>query len=165
MSWTEGGVILKNQDFNYSALDKITLCKLLTAIVRADRFSCGTTICFLKNGIITNIFKALKQKYTEVEQNLPYKIKSALFGVAVGDAVGVPYKFSSRQKMEVDPATGMVGYGTYNLPPGTWSDDSSLTFCLAEVWQMMDTNYHVLPATFNCGRRKEYSLSAHRMCK
>ena len=27
----------------------------------------------------------------------------------------------------------MIGYGTYNLPPGTFSDDSSLTFCLAEA--------------------------------
>lgn len=27
----------------------------------------------------------------------------------------------------------MIGYGTYNLPPGTWSDDSSLAFCLAEA--------------------------------
>jgi ADP-ribosylglycohydrolase len=27
----------------------------------------------------------------------------------------------------------MVGYGTYSQPPGTWSDDSSMTFCLAEA--------------------------------
>ena len=27
----------------------------------------------------------------------------------------------------------MIGNGTYNQPPGTWSDDSSLTFCLAEA--------------------------------
>jgi ADP-ribosylglycohydrolase len=26
----------------------------------------------------------------------------------------------------------MRGFGTHNQPPGTWSDDSSLTFCLAE---------------------------------
>jgi len=25
----------------------------------------------------------------------------------------------------------MIGYGTYNQPPGTWSDDSSLAFCQA----------------------------------
>lgn len=61
------------------------------------------------------------------------KIKAALFGVATGDAVGVPYEFSSREKMINNPATGMIGYGTYNQPPGTWSDDSSLTFCLAEA--------------------------------
>ena len=27
----------------------------------------------------------------------------------------------------------MDGYGTYNLPPGTWSDDTSLSLCLAEA--------------------------------
>ena len=59
-------------------------------------------------------------------------IKSALFGVAVGDALGVPHEFSRPEDLRENPVTEMVGYGTYNLPPGTWSDDSSLTFCLAE---------------------------------
>ena len=56
----------------------------------------------------------------------------ALLGVAIGDAVGVPYEFSSRDEMQDNPATDMVGHGTYNQPIGTWSDDSSMTFCLAE---------------------------------
>jgi len=61
------------------------------------------------------------------------KIKSVLFGVAVGDALGVPVEFNSRQTISKNPVTDMIGYGTYNLPPGTFSDDSSLTFCLAEA--------------------------------
>lgn len=60
-------------------------------------------------------------------------IKSALFGIAVGDALGVPVEFKSRQEIAQNPVTDMIGYGTYNLPPGTWSDDSSLTFCLADA--------------------------------
>lgn len=67
------------------------------------------------------------------EVNYSDKIKSVLLGVAVGDAVGVPFEFSSREQMTQHPATDMIGYGTYNQPPGTWSDDSSLTFCLAEA--------------------------------
>ena len=43
-------------------------------------------------------------------------IKSALFGVAVGDALGVPVEFSSRQTLRINPVTDMIGYGTYNLP-------------------------------------------------
>lgn len=68
-------------------------------------------------------------------QNVDYfkEIKSALFGVAVGDALGVPVEFKSRETLRKHPVTDMIGYGTYNLPPGTWSDDSSLTFCLAEA--------------------------------
>lgn len=59
--------------------------------------------------------------------------KDILLGVAVGDAVGVPVEFKSRETIRRNPVTDMIGYGTYNLPPGTWSDDSSLTFCLAEA--------------------------------
>ena len=59
--------------------------------------------------------------------------KDILFGVAIGDAIGVPVEFESRQTIRKNPVTDMIGYGTYNLPPGTFSDDSSLTFCLAEA--------------------------------
>jgi len=61
------------------------------------------------------------------------KIKSVLFGVAVGDALGLPVKFKSRECFKLNPVCEMIGYGTFKLPPGTWSDDSSLTFCLAEA--------------------------------
>lgn len=61
------------------------------------------------------------------------KIKSLLFGVAIGDALGVPVEFMSRQVISKNPVVDMIGYGTYNMPPGTFSDDSSLTFCLAEA--------------------------------
>ena len=61
------------------------------------------------------------------------KVTDALLGVAIGDALGVPYEFSSREKMNTNPATDMVGYGTHGQPAGTWSDDSSLTFCLADA--------------------------------
>jgi ADP-ribosylglycohydrolase len=59
-------------------------------------------------------------------------IQSALFGVVIGDALGVPHEFSPPETLRDNPVNDMVGYGTYNLPAGTWSDDSSLTFCLAE---------------------------------
>jgi len=59
--------------------------------------------------------------------------KSALFGIAVADALGVPYEFLDRSEMLENPAIGMIGNGTHNQPAGTFSDDSSLTFCLAEA--------------------------------
>jgi len=60
-------------------------------------------------------------------------IKSALIGLATGDALGVPVEFRSRETMRQFPVTDMVGFGTHYLPAGTWSDDSSLAFCLAEA--------------------------------
>ena len=56
----------------------------------------------------------------------------ALLGVAIGDALGVPFEFKSALEMKLNPAHEMVGYGTHRQPMGTWSDDSALTFCLAE---------------------------------
>jgi ADP-ribosyl-[dinitrogen reductase] hydrolase len=60
-------------------------------------------------------------------------IKDAIIGVAVGDALGVPVEFIARDKLLISPVTNMIGYGTHNQPPGTWSDDTSLTLCLAEM--------------------------------
>lgn len=54
-------------------------------------------------------------------------IYSGILGGVVGDALGVPYEFKSRTDMTKYPATTMRGYGTYRQPPGTWSDDSSMT--------------------------------------
>ena len=60
------------------------------------------------------------------------KIKSGLLGVAIGDALGVPVEFKSRTYLKENPVTEMFGFGTHHQPLGTWSDDSSLAFCLAE---------------------------------
>ena len=56
-----------------------------------------------------------------------------LLGVSVGDALGVPVEFNSRQEIAQNPVMDMIGFGTHNKPAGTFSDDSSLTFCLAEA--------------------------------
>lgn len=60
------------------------------------------------------------------------KVKDGLFGLCVGDALGVPVEFYSRKQLEKNPITDLIGYKNHNQPPGTWSDDSSLAFCLAE---------------------------------
>lgn len=57
---------------------------------------------------------------------------SGLMGLCVGDALGVPVEFTSRAERIKFPVTKMLGYGTWHQPPGTWSEDSALTFCLAE---------------------------------
>jgi len=59
-------------------------------------------------------------------------IKSGIWGVCVGDALGLPVQFKPRSYMQQNPISGMIGYGTYNQPPGSWSDDGSLTLCIAE---------------------------------
>ena len=51
-------------------------------------------------------------------------LRDAVYGLAVADALGVPVEFSYRGTFQV---TDMTGYGTYHQPPGTWSDDTSMT--------------------------------------
>ena len=60
------------------------------------------------------------------EEKKNYLFKSGIFGLVVADALGVPYEFKSRFFCEKYPMVDMIGFGTYNQEPGTWSDDSSL---------------------------------------
>ena len=56
--------------------------------------------------------------------------KPGIFGVVTGDALGCPVQFESRGEVAEHPVTGMRGNGTFNLPAGSWTDDSSLTLAL-----------------------------------
>ena len=57
---------------------------------------------------------------------------NGVMGVVVGDALGCPVQFLSREEVAAKPVTGMRGYGTFNLPEGSWTDDSSLTIALLD---------------------------------
>ena len=59
-------------------------------------------------------------------------LKDLLYGVCVGDALGVPVEFESREYLKFNPVTKMGSGGVHDQGIGVWSDDSSLTFCLAE---------------------------------
>lgn len=52
-----------------------------------------------------------------------------MMGLVVGDALGVPVQFLSREEIKnrpEGPVTGMEAGGVYDMPEGTWSDDSSM---------------------------------------
>lgn len=56
-----------------------------------------------------------------------------VMGVVVGDALGCPVQFLSREELrQRGPVTGMEGHGTFNLPAGSWTDDSSMTLELLD---------------------------------
>jgi|LSQX01.3.fsa_nt_gb ADP-ribosylglycohydrolase len=63
---------------------------------------------------------------------LPTRLSDAVLGFVVGDALGVPVEFKTRAELDKNPVTNMRGFGTYNQPPGTWSDDSSMTLATIE---------------------------------
>lgn len=77
----------------------------------------------------------MKDKGVDIVFNPKTKSNNVLggiMGLAVADALGVPVEFESRSTLKKNPVVGMRAYGTYNQPAGTWSDDTSMTLCLAD---------------------------------
>jgi ADP-ribosylglycohydrolase len=76
------------------------------------------------------------------------RILGGLWGVAVGDALGVPVEFRRRKERERDPVADLRGYGTHNQPPGTWSDDTSLSLCTIDTLLQNGEDYQTLGRSF-----------------
>lgn len=53
-------------------------------------------------------------------------VTAVMLGHAIGDALGMPVEFMSREELSGRPVTGYLGYGSHPVPPGTWSDDTSM---------------------------------------
>lgn len=65
---------------------------------------------------------------------LKNKIAGALYGVAVGDALGGPLEFMDRQEIKEKHGyvTEMIGGGWLRLAPGETTDDTAMTLAVAE---------------------------------
>jgi ADP-ribosyl-[dinitrogen reductase] hydrolase len=63
------------------------------------------------------------------------RVEGALWGLLVGDALGVPYEFHAAaeipdvEAIELDPPAGFRRAHP-SVPPGTWSDDGAHALCL-----------------------------------
>lgn len=106
------------------------------------------------------------------------KLKDAIYGLAVGDALGVPFEFKNRGEFECND---MIGYGTHNQPDGTWSDDTSMTLatCMSikncgtvdtenirkefENW-MFNNEYTPFNEVFDCGNTCYCAIQDKKGC-
>lgn len=61
-------------------------------------------------------------------------LRDAVYGQAVGDALGVPYEFKARDSFA---CTGMAGFGTHGKPAGTWSDDTSMALAVCDSYRVL----------------------------
>ena len=59
-------------------------------------------------------------------------IFDGMYGLAVADALGVPYETETLESMKRNPCMGMVGFRHHNQPAGSWSDDTSMSLCVAD---------------------------------
>lgn len=83
------------------------------------------------------------------------RMMGGIWGFCIGDMVGVPVEFSSREERDADPVNELRAYGTYHQPFGTWSDDSSLMFCLIDAicsGDVMEQLRNNMIAYYNEGR-------------
>ncbi len=76
------------------------------------------------------------------------RLSGAIWGLAVGDALGVPVEFRSRTSLDADPVKEMRAGGTHGQVAGTWSDDSSLTFCLMDALTSGEIDFHQIATNF-----------------
>jgi len=71
-------------------------------------------------------------KYTIVEgraeSTQPYR--GSFLGLAIGDALGMPFEFLAQGSVE--PVKEMAGGGGFGLSAGYWAGDTSIALCLAE---------------------------------
>ena len=69
-------------------------------------------------------------------------IRNGIFGHLVGDALGLPVQFFPREDRDVEPVDDMIGYGSFDLPPGSWSDDGSLSIATIDgLTKSLNENY------------------------
>lgn len=77
------------------------------------------------------------------------KVKDSLLGLAIGDAMGVPLEFKKREELINNPVTKMTGYGSHNMPEGTWSDDTSMTIATIDsILKKQEINYKNIIGNF-----------------
>lgn len=61
---------------------------------------------------------------------------NGIMGVVVGDALGCPVEFKTRNQIanrKQGKVKGMEGFGTFHLPSGSWTDDTSMTLATLDA--------------------------------
>lgn len=98
----------------------------------------------MDEGYDTELNEAVKRgKYMKKDY-----IKAVMIGHAVGDALGVPVEFCLRKNIEKNPVTDMRGYGTYDVPAGSWSDDTSMSIAALDSLSSGEIDYFDIMVNF-----------------
>ena len=61
-AWDEGRKIAGDEDFDFDTIDIPTKCKIITALVRNDRFCDGVLVDAFESGKILKILKSIEKK-------------------------------------------------------------------------------------------------------
>lgn len=81
-------------------------------------------------------YKEFEKSNDTTSRNMPNddklkRIQGSLMGLAIGDALGAPVEFRPRSYLLEHEVKDMQSGGTWGLEEGQWTDDTSMTLCLA----------------------------------
>ncbi len=62
MEWDEGREMASEQDFDFDTIDVPTKCKIITAIMRNDRFCDGALISAFESGLMLALLKSIQRQ-------------------------------------------------------------------------------------------------------
>lgn len=107
------------------------------------------------------------------------KLFETTYGIAVGDAYGLPYEFKIRDQFFI--SYYMQGFGSHNQLAGTWSDDTSMTLATIAAFKdgklnprdvadnfidwVVDKKYTVHGEIFDIGMRTAKALNYYQQQK
>lgn len=97
------------------------------------------------------------QDHKERKMNKSNIWLNGIMGVVVGDALGVPVEFKERQELRNDPVETMRGYGSFNLPAGSWSDDTSMTLATLDSLRKGFNRHDIMRKFISWIRQAEYT--------
>lgn len=83
----------------------------------------------IKAGLIVDAKTMLAAQLAPAALRRQERLRSAIYGLAVGDALGVPFEFLARGSFY---CSNMVGGGTHQQVAGTFSDDTSMTLACCD---------------------------------
>jgi hypothetical protein len=65
IKWEYRDVIYSHKEFDFDSIDIPNKCKLITAIVRSDRFSDGELVSVFESGLILKILQSIDKQLTD----------------------------------------------------------------------------------------------------
>ena len=65
-AWEEGKALISDPAQDFNELDELTLCKLLSAVIRNDRFCDGVLAGYFEKGVMQKILRALEKKVNDM---------------------------------------------------------------------------------------------------
>lgn len=71
MEWREGIRMVSDTRFDYDTVDIPTKCKLLTALIRNERYCEGYLLGSFQSGVVLRIVKSIKRQLEEKEKKEP----------------------------------------------------------------------------------------------